>query len=956
MHKSKIKQITLAVCLAFMPFSGYAAGLGKLNVNSGLGEPLKAEIELLSVTPDELSTLVAAIASEEAYAAQGVTRLGIHNNIQVEVSKNTSGSPILKLRSTLPISDPYLDMLIQVDWASGRLQREYTVLLDPPGYRPAPESTMPMAVSPATTTAPANATPRYPSETSTTTSKKSKKTRKAPIAAEAIAESTSGYEIKTERGDTLGAIAKAMQMEGVSLDQMLVGLYEHNKSAFEGNNINRLKVGQILKVPSKDVLIGIEQKEARQAVKVHSENWMAYRNNLAGVVSEAPAMAEAEQKQSASGKIGAAEDKAAAVKAGPQDVVKLSAGERDTAKGTNNSIKEFESKIIALQEETTAREKALQEAQERMAALEKQIQDMQKLLALKSQAMTEVQNNAEATAKDTSGVAPIPPAQTPTTETVPDTKATESVNSSEIPAATSTQPAKPVEAPVPTKPKKAAPPQTEPAPEDDFLTTISNMIDLTILAAIAGIALLGGIWVFLRNKRRRDLDSFERGILTSGGLRANTVFGNTTGTASTSDTSFLTDFAQSADGSMIDTNDVDPIAEAEVYMAYGRDAQAEEILKDAISKEPKRYELHLKLLEMYAARKDTSAFEAIAGELYTTLGADDPTWIKVAEIGHTMEPENPLYDVSNVVSNTAAATQALNAADFADIPVKTDADLDFSLGDEDTFATNEQGNAGNTAMQSFSTAPETESELSFDLGSFEPESTTEANMTEAGEFKPAEAKTGELKPEKVKQSAADNTLDFDLGSFDLNTETTQEDASMKTMDSMAAFNIPESNEISFEAPSFEMPAPTNESAADESFNMDFNLPEPSMGEPMGGNTINDLSFELSNTDSGNIDDQEISFDLPALEEEPAESANSFDLSNISLELNDAPVSEASPELPDVDTMAAPESADVDIKLDLVAAYLDMNDTEGARELLEEVLKGGGPQQQAKARDLLATLT
>lgn len=940
MHKSKIKQITLAVCLAFMPFSGYAAGLGRLNVNSGLGEPLKAEIELLSVTPDELSTLVAAIASEEAYAAQGVTRLGIHNNIQVEVSKNTSGSPILKLRSTLPISDPYLDMLIQVDWASGRLQREYTVLLDPPGYRPAPESTLPMAVAPATTTAPANATPRYPSEASTTTSKKSKKTRKAPIAAEAIAESTDGYEIKTERGDTLGAIAKAMQMEGVSLDQMLVGLYEHNKSAFEGNNINRLKVGQILRVPSKEVLIGIDRQEARQAVKVHSENWTAYRNNLAGLVTESPAMAETEQKQATSGKIGAAEDKAAVVKAGPQDVVKLSAGERDPAKGTTNSVKEFESKIIALQEETTAREKALKEAQERTAALEKQIQDMQKLLALKSQAMTDAQKNAEATAKDTPAVtAPIPAAQP-----------TESVNTSETPAATSTQPVTPMEAPVPSKPKKAAPPQTPPAPEEDFLTTINNMIDLTILAAIAGIALLAGMWVFLRNKRRRDLDSFERGILTSGGLRANTVFGNTTGTASTSDTSFLTDFAQSADGSMIDTNDVDPIAEAEVYMAYGRDAQAEEILKDAISKEPKRYELHLKLLEMYAARKDTSAFEAIAGELYTTLGADDPTWIKVAEMGHTMEPENPLYDVSNVVANTVAATQMLNA-DFANIPVKTDADLDFSLGDEDTFAADKQGDAGNAVMQGFSTAPETESELSFDLGSFEPAPTSEANMTAAGEFKPEE-----VKPEEVKQVAADNTLDFDLGSFDLNTETTQEDASMKTMDSMAAFNMPESNEISFEAPSFEMPAPTNESAVDESFSMEFNLPESSVDQPMGGNTLNDLSFELSDTESGNIEDQEISFDLPALEEEPAESANSFDLSNISLELNDAPMSGAAPELQDAGALAAPESADVDIKLDLVAAYLDMNDTEGARELLEEVLKGGGPQQQAKARDLLATLT
>ncbi|MBA3696417.1 MAG: hypothetical protein H0W85_06585, partial [Methylotenera sp.] len=135
--------MTLAVCLALLPFSAFAAGLGKLNVSSGLGEPLKAEIELLSVTPEELSTLVAAIGSEEAYAAQGVTRLAIHNNIQVEVAKGVSGAPILKLRTTQPISDPYLDMLIQVDWSSGRLQREYTVLLDPPGYKEPVENAAP---------------------------------------------------------------------------------------------------------------------------------------------------------------------------------------------------------------------------------------------------------------------------------------------------------------------------------------------------------------------------------------------------------------------------------------------------------------------------------------------------------------------------------------------------------------------------------------------------------------------------------------------------------------------------------------------------------------------------------------------------------------------------------------------------------------------------------------------
>src|SRR5450830_1337769 len=133
-HKTKLKRISLAVCFALMSLGAEAAGLGKLTVLSGLGEPLNAEIELLATGPDELSSLSATIAPEEAYKVQGIERPALHSTIKIEVKKSPSGSAYLKLSSNLPVSDPYLDMLIQVDWSSGRLLREYTLLLDPPGY------------------------------------------------------------------------------------------------------------------------------------------------------------------------------------------------------------------------------------------------------------------------------------------------------------------------------------------------------------------------------------------------------------------------------------------------------------------------------------------------------------------------------------------------------------------------------------------------------------------------------------------------------------------------------------------------------------------------------------------------------------------------------------------------------------------------------------------------------
>src|SRR5450830_757183 len=703
-----------------MPFTGYAAGLGKLNINSGLGEPLKADIELLSVTPEELSSLVAVIASEDAYAAQGIARLSIHNNIKVEIAKNPDGSPILKLRSSKPISDPYLDMLIQVDWATGRLQREYTVLLDPPGYNQAVDGTAATPVTPPSASMRDIASSRGQASSSNldTTRPSIKKSRKQPrtvgempASQKKSAEKSDTQDVTTKRGDTLSSVARDMQVEGVSLDQMLVGLYESNKDAFLNGNMNRLKVGQIIKVPTKESLTAIDAQQARQSIKVHSTNWNAYRNTLAGSVEKAPALVETEQKQSGSGKIATAEDKATPAKVGPQDVVKLSAGEKDASKTAKDASKAFDAKITALQEETSAREKSLKEAKERTAALEKQIQDMQKLLALKSQSMSQLQKNSETVAK----------ASDVKTETV------ELAKTQEVPKVV-TSPAveiKPLEkapAVIPeikkVEPASHAKTPPEPQPEPSFLEGLMNSVDLAVLGAVSGVALLGAGWMFLRNKRRKDLDSFERGILTSGGLRANTVFGNTTGNASTSDTSFLTDFSQNADGSMIDTNDVDPIAEAEVYMAYGRDAQAEEILKDAISKEPKRYELHLKLLEMYAGRKDTAAFETIAGELYTTLGANNPTWAKVAEMGAVIEPENPLYVVSNIASSDALTTDALTTQkldliDFSTPAVTADSDLDFSFNTEPEAMVED---ANSAVMQSFSEAKDDGQEISFDLG------------------------------------------------------------------------------------------------------------------------------------------------------------------------------------------------------------------------------------------------
>jgi pilus assembly protein FimV len=399
-------------------------------------------------------------------------------------------------------------------------------------------------------------------------------------------------------------------------------------------------------------------------------------------------------------------------------------------------------------------------------------------------------------------------------------------------------------------------------------------------------------------------------------------------------------------------------------MAYGRDAQAEEILKDAIVKEPKRYEIHLKLLEMYAARKDTSAFEAIAGELYTTLGAADPTWAKVAAIGAGMEPSNPLYNLGKSLATDSLATQKLATDDSSDGAIATNNDIDFSINeDEVTNAQVSEDDANSAVMQSFAEANNVDSGISFDLGTLDdaPKAVVD-NVTSSVESNSENA---------VSEDISSNLMDFDFGEF-----------ATKTAPGEVISEVPASDMV---ADAAELKAPDITTSSD--FDIDFNLPSLAETEnqtqmsSVDPNVIEDISFDLDfpieetaksvNADMP-MDASEITFDLPSIEEpvvakvkldEPDEmEANAFDLSAIDLNLADAE-SELVVEKPaDKNAFNVPsesadvtESQDVNIKLDLVAAYIDMDDKEGARELLEEILKEGGPNQQLRAKELLDSL-
>ena len=979
--------------MALVPISVFAAGLGKLNVMSGLGEPLKADIELIAVTPEELSSITAAIASEEAYATQGIEKPASHNTIKVIIAKNASGAPILKLQSAQPISEPFLDMLIQVDWASGRLLREYTVLLDPPGYTGQADISTQTAQAPVVlpsnikssdsmqnNAANGGTMASQPSESTKSRPSKTKprkaKAREAKVSEEAMpAGETSGAEYVSRRGDTLAKIASDMKPDDISLEQMLVGLYQTNPGAFQGNNINRLKVGQIIRPPSEEALSAITRKEASKEIKVQTANWNAYRNKLAAMVAESASSDSEANTQSAGGKIkSAAEDKSMPKPIGAKDVVKLSAGDAAALKANADNAKSLQDRVSALQEEATAREKSVKEAQDRTASLEKQIADMQKLLALKNGAMSELQKQAEAqTAAEKAKAGEVKlveatPIKSEAEKPVDKAMAEEKPVDEEKPivkplenAPAATEPAKPEPEPAVTAPteeltkKPTAKPavQPVPAPEQSFLDSILGILDIPLLLPAGGVlAVLGGGWMYLRKKREKSLADFEQGIMTSGGLKANTVFGNTaSASVDTGDTSFLTDFSHSSNGGMIDTNDVDPIAEAEVYMAYGRDAQAEEILKDAITKEPKRYELHLKLLEMYAASKNVSAFETISGELYTTLGADDPTWAKVAEIGIKLEPNNPLYQVNShpagagssagVADKTTSLAKAdldekLEANDFSDSPLAAEKDLDFSF-DNDALT---KGFAPTGVAKA--------DELGLDIGASE----IKAEMFAAN---------------NISDVKDNNTMDFDMGGFNMDdlgsAEPTASPSIQEPIRAAAeefGYTMPSLDIPTFAAPQF-MPDVLAEDVSEKADELpmlseltaeSFEFPQVEETPAEGVLDISGIKAEF--VEASGADD--FNFDVPTITPEASSmgknlgEASTYDLSSINLDLNDGTASDNA-EL-SFDEPSASEPIEVDTKLELVTAYIEMDDKEGAKELLAEVMKEGGATQRQRAEALL----
>ncbi|MEW8186877.1 MAG: FimV/HubP family polar landmark protein, partial [Candidatus Thiodiazotropha endolucinida] len=867
---------------------------------SALNQAFKADIDLLSVSQEELQDVRVSLASREAFEKAGMERPYLLTGLKFAPMLTPAGKPVITISSSDAIREPFLNFLIEVNWPKGRLVREYTVLLDPP-------VTLKRAPQPVTS----------PTATMTPTTQVSR-SRPAMVTSSTSSEGGAREYGPVQPNDNLWNIAKGMQRSDESVEQVMMALQRHNPSAFINNNVNNLKVGKILRLPEDSGVTSISKQEARDEFLAQTRAWQAGRTDDARrpVVSKKPV--ETETKE---------EDRLRLISAKPGEG---EAAEREGMAETESEINRLQDEIMLVRESNEGVVQENNALRDRVQELEKQINDIQRLLTLKSDQLAEIQTAQDIAAEKMEEMEAVEaaPAEVPEPEMEPevaeDVAATEpemepttveaeepvvpvppgtvieevdiearidEALQQEAPVTETTPPAvEPEPAPAPTaQPEPAKPPvSVSPPKKVSYFDGIKE--NSTLLGIVGGVAvlLIGLLWMIMRRRKEAEAEfaesilvSPDSGVVTTGKEDSSSL------TAPTDETSFMSDFSPSdIDALQDETGEVDPLSEADVYIAYGRYQQAEELIKQAIEKNPEREELKHKLAEIYFSAKKHQDFNSLAQELHDA-GLEDKepeTWSKIAAMGKELDPSYALFAgaAGMVAGGVAAADEALD-------------------------------------------------DLGLDLGS-EPAAEVE-EMAETPE--------------------AQDSSDIEIDSMDL--------SGLENLDEMDSESLEGNLSLDSE---FLNKMESGESPVEEEQALDIDLSDLDMDSEQSSAAEEPQPFDLSDIegDSEIAADLGASDVSDAIELEDSESLDNLDLESIEKELEglssdlDSEDSEAVDELSLLQSHS--ENLDLDstdeitTKLDLARAYIDMGDIEGAKSILDEVSSEGSEAQQKEAQELL----
>ena len=969
-------QLATAVAVALAILSGggvtsaEAAGLGRLTVQSALGQPLRAEVEVTSVSPDEAESLKARIASPEAFSRVGLQYKEALSGVRMDV-ENRGGRYFIKVTSSRPINDPFVDLVVELSWASGTFSREYTFLLDPPTQQNANQANRSgnapvagAATAAAATGAAASgsnavrtidpATGRLVNQERGAQGRSQAASQPTEAKQQPAAQAQGGRDASSEggtvtvgQGETLGMIAARVRPASATLDQTIVAIYRTNPTAFIQNNPNLIRQGRTLTIPSEGEIAAIDSTEAGRQLRMAARDFRSYKERMAGTT---PEVATGNGSSTASGAISAKVDDERGGQAGSQDRLELSRSEGGKdEQGSAVGARDAEAQV--------AREAALKEANSRIAELEKNVGALKSMLELKDKSLADLQAQLEKArvagaqvsgtvaaaataaadkARDAASkvadkaAAEKAAAEKAVAEKAAQTKAAADKLAAEAKAAADKVAAEKAAAEKAAADKaaaekaaaekeaadkaaadkaaadkaaaekaaaeKAAAEQDQskpaegadkdaveraaadakaevervtngdadkskdmpkPAPVNDGEEQgglIEGLSQNSLLLPGLGVAALAaGLGFWMLRRRRREDDGFSDSI-SADEFSANSLFGTTGGQSVDTMTGASTQITTISEST---PTEVDPIAEAEVYIAYGRETQAEEILREALKRQPERQAIRLKLLEIYSGRKDTVAFGQMAREMHDMTGGLNEEWSKVVQMGAALDPDNALYG-DGTADLAAPSPVASPAADVGGMAAAV------AAGVAGMAAAAEPQHAEPEAPAVSS--PSMDEGLAFDGGYNKP------------------AVEAESKPVQTFQSTRSGPLSAMPG---------------------------------VELPSLDLDAP-------------LDLDE-------GPSTVTDLNIDTTITES--------------LDMGHASGGEGDGLGAIGLDLSPSTISGPI-------TMSGAASSqwqEMASKLDLASAYVEIGDKEGARELLEEVINGGDAAQQQRARELLADL-
>lgn len=661
----------LVSAMLFAPASGLGLGLGEIRLSSALNEPLSAEIDLVAATPEELAALEAELASPEVFQRYGLDRPAYLNTLEFRVGRGRDGRNVLLVRSEDAISEPFVSFLVDVNWARGRLLREYTVLLDPP-VMAAPSAAMAPAVVSAPTTMPGVQQPE------------------APVPAAAAVEGDAGYQV--QRGDTLYQIAGGMAGgDRRATRQIMIALYRANPEAFSGN-INILKAGAILRVPGPDIIAGLNDADVAAEIRSQTAAWRAAGGGARlRLVTPEPGAGTTDAETSGT------------VQSQVDSLERDIAEQRRLLELRNQELADLQRQLSQTKgaEAAAAAKAAADKAAEEQAAADKAAADAAAAAPTGEAPVAPEDDTLIPEAAPTEAVVPTPAEKPRPAPAVAEKSFLEGLTDNWMVLAGAAgvvllallgfgYARRRREQDSGVSFRGFDVPATAPLP--------SETVRLRALATVDETAEMP------RPTSLEDADQFvvEERPVARPKVEAPRPSAGHEETIS----------AEAA----LDLDQADPLAEADFHMAYGLYDQAVDLVRMALQNSPDRNDLKLKLAEIHFVAGDTTQFLAVARDLRKSLGPGGD-WDRIVIMGRQLAPDEPMF--AGGVQDAGVDLSLEGGDNLVDLDLLSapegDEGLDLDLGKV----------AAATADSNDATGENTALEFNLDEGSLIPTTTQE---------------------------------------------------------------------------------------------------------------------------------------------------------------------------------------------------------------------------------------